>query len=241
MDHRDDLIREHVPGRTFVDVGGLWGGVNEKGSVAMRAGAQSVTMVDIWPADNEWWVKLREGFAAQGFPPAREVIGSIDNPATLVETGKHDIVHCSGVLYHCPNPVFTLRNLMAITGDILIIASAVVPRNIRNASGEMFVSDDAPLFVPALDDVHRRILSTHITERYGGGAWGIDKPTSDWFFSDGAPNYGPWWWLWTATGFLRLLGAVGFEVIDDRSQFDGTGHLAVCRPAEIKVSNYSVF
>ncbi len=241
MDHRNELIQQHAQGRTFVDVGGLWGEVNEKGSIAMEAGASSLTMLDIWPPESEWWLRLRSRFEAKKLAPPREVIGSIDNSATIQAVGLHDVVHCSGVLYHCPNPVLTLRNLLGLTGETLIIASAVIPRNIRNQNGEMFVSDDSPIFVPGLDDDHRRVLSTHITERYGGGALGIDQPTSDWFFSDGAPNYGPWWWLWTATGFLRLLRAVGFDVIDERSQFDGTGHLAVCKPRVVSTENYSIF
>jgi len=40
-DPRDLYIAQVIAGKTFVDVGGLWGTVNEKVSVAYQAGALS--------------------------------------------------------------------------------------------------------------------------------------------------------------------------------------------------------
>ena len=54
MDLRDDYIRRVVRGRSFADVGGLWGTVNEKVSVAAQAEARSVAMIDISPAGSEF-------------------------------------------------------------------------------------------------------------------------------------------------------------------------------------------
>ncbi|WP_407525533.1 hypothetical protein [Methylobacterium oryzisoli] len=47
MDHRNDVIAKIVQGKSFAEVGGLWGLVNEKVSVAHDAGATDLCMIDI--------------------------------------------------------------------------------------------------------------------------------------------------------------------------------------------------
>ena len=49
-DVRDTYIRQVVAGKSFADVGGLWGTVNEKVSVAHAYGARALTMIDVSPA-----------------------------------------------------------------------------------------------------------------------------------------------------------------------------------------------
>ncbi len=46
-DVRDTYIRWVVAGKSFVDVGGPWGTVNEKVSVAHTHGACGLTMIDV--------------------------------------------------------------------------------------------------------------------------------------------------------------------------------------------------
>jgi len=43
----NEWIKQYVQGKTFVDVGRLWGTVNEKVSVAAKAGARETSMIDI--------------------------------------------------------------------------------------------------------------------------------------------------------------------------------------------------
>ncbi len=47
--------------------------------------------------------------------------------AAIAEIGRHDVVWCSGLLYHTPNPVLALRQLLRLTGETLIVGSKVVP------------------------------------------------------------------------------------------------------------------
>ncbi len=136
-DHRDEWIGRIVPGKSFVDIGGLWGTVNEKISPAHDAGATHLCMVDIWTPDSEWWQRFREHCASKGIGSVREVVSSIDNPGILKSVGTHDVVHCSGVIYHCPNPFFTIRALMSLAKEKLLLATAVMPPLIENEFGRL--------------------------------------------------------------------------------------------------------
>ena len=46
-DYRDDFIARVVRGKSFVDVGGLWGTVSEKVSVAHAAGAAQREVMNV--------------------------------------------------------------------------------------------------------------------------------------------------------------------------------------------------
>ena len=52
-DVRDSYIRQAVAGKSFADIGGLWGTVNEKVSVAHTHGVRTLSMVDVSPPDSE--------------------------------------------------------------------------------------------------------------------------------------------------------------------------------------------
>jgi 2-polyprenyl-3-methyl-5-hydroxy-6-metoxy-1,4-benzoquinol methylase len=136
-DHRDAWIEKIVSGKTFVDIGGLWGLTNEKVTSAHHAGATDVCMVDIWPPDSEWWLKFRAHCLEKGLGHVREVVTSIDNPNIIQSIGLYDIVHCSGVLYHCPNPFLTIRNLMSLRnlGAPAIYTFARLGRGRRSTMG----------------------------------------------------------------------------------------------------------
>jgi hypothetical protein len=241
LDNRDDFIREVVDGKSFLEVGGLWGAVNEKATVAHKAGAKSIGALDIWPAGSEWWLKFRERCAENGLSSVREIIGSIDNPAIIKQMIGFDIVHCAGVLYHCPHPFLTIMNLRKVTQEILLLTSAVMPNTVENEFGRLVLPDDMAISVPAITEDNRKILDHYIKGAYGGGAYGINDAIDAWFFSDGTPNYGPWWWLWTAEYLNRLLPACGFEIVKTASQFNGTGHLMMLRKIPMKSTNYGVF
>ncbi|MEN9258340.1 MAG: hypothetical protein Q6L55_06400 [Gloeomargarita sp. SRBZ-1_bins_9] len=59
-DPRDSYIAQVVQGRSFLEVGGLWGGVNEKVSVAYRFGARRLAIVDVAKPENQWWEFFRQ-------------------------------------------------------------------------------------------------------------------------------------------------------------------------------------
>jgi hypothetical protein len=241
LDNRDEFIQSIAAERTFLEVGGLWGEVNEKATVAFKAGARDVGALDIWKDDSEWWAKFRARCAECGMPAATEFVGSIDNIEMLSRVGDWDVVHCSGVLYHCPNPFLTLSHLRALTREYLLLTVAVMPPAIENEQGRIELSPDSALLVPCLTPEKRRVVDHYISKMYGGVAYGVNTPISDWFFSDDKPNYGPWWWLWTAEYVARMVSVCGFEIERAASQFNGTGHLFMLRKVPLQHVNYSKF
>jgi hypothetical protein len=241
MDYRQNFITEVVSGKSFLEVGGLWGAVNEKATVAFQAGASEIAALDIWESGSEWWEKFRERCEALGLNKVAEHIGSIDNVEFIRNIGQYDVVHCSGVLYHCPNPFLTLRNLHFVSRDFVILTSAVMPPSISNELGQINFDDDSAVLVPAIVDSKRRIVDKYIIQRYGGGAYGVNSPVDAWFFDGGAPNYGPWWWLWSA-GYLRSMAlCAGFALVKEGSQFDGTGHCLLLKKIPDTVQNFGVY
>ncbi len=171
----------------------------------------------------------------------REVIGSIDNVDIVGQVGAYDVVHCSGVLYHCPNPLLTISHLAAITKDVLLLGTAVMPASVSNEAGSVQLDSDQAIFIPSIAEQKRQVYEKYISKSYGGGAWGINDPVDNWYFSNGAPNYGPWWWLWTHEYVRGLIEASGLRVVEDFDQFDGTGRLFVCAKQNIDSENFGQY
>ena len=240
-DHRELFIEKVVNNRSFLEVGGLWGEVNEKATVAHRHGASSISALDIWEEDNEWWQKFTIRSKEHGIKYYSKFVGSIDNSDIVKSIPLHQVVHCSGVLYHCPNPFLTISNLASVCSEYLILTSATFPNLIKSQTGGMYLDDDCAISVPALSPQKRVILNDYILDNYGGGAYGINSPVDTWYYSDSNPNYGPWWWIWTPNYLKAMVQAVGFKIIDEGSQFNGTGHSLLLKKNTSDISNFSVY
>ena len=222
MDLRDDFIARVVGGRSFADVGGLWGTVNEKVSVAARSGARSVAMIDISPPGSELWNLFSERLASFGIEC--ECISS--DVCALVENGtapEVEVVHCSGVLYHHPNPIYFLGALRRIAKRHLVLTSAVTQPEIANEFGEFHIPPSGVIFVPALNQCERDVLSKYWKEKAGVGAcYGITDPAK-WDPGD----FGPWWWLPTPQAMLAMAECVGFRVLDSAPTWNANAHTAL--------------
>src|SRR5918997_5486482 len=118
---RETLIAEHVAGRSFVDVGCMWSVHGALCFAAEDAGASSVTGVDVMAATERFTAeRARRGSTV------RFVQGDLHEPATIGVIGAHDVVWCSGVLYHAPHPLLTLERLRELTGQTLLLATETV-------------------------------------------------------------------------------------------------------------------
>jgi hypothetical protein len=118
---REELIARHVAGRSFVDVGCMWSVDGALCFAAEQAGAASVTGVDVMAPSERFSAELaRRGSAV------RFVQGDMHDPATIERIGTHDVVWCSGVLYHAPHPLLTLERLRELTADTLLLATETV-------------------------------------------------------------------------------------------------------------------
>lgn len=211
---RDAWIRQHAPGLTFADVGGLWGTVNEKVSVAELAGAAATTMIDVQPLGSKWWQLFHERCLSLGVAGYASVEADICRPGAARKLGRFDLVHCSGIMYHAPDVLGFLRNLYRITGRYLILTSMVVPEVISNSRGTLRLPRGAMLSVPAMDADSRAILNRHFAA--------LDVTIKD--ITEAAPQYlaedlrfrtGPWWWLYSPETMKALLQVLPFSVLDE--------------------------
>src|SRR5262249_28264127 len=143
--------------RSFVDVGGLWGTVNEKVTVAAKHHAARLAMLDISPPGSPWWEPFRARLAEADGLECRCISDDICVAASRADL-LYDVVHCSGVLYHHPNPVLLLSSLRRITRRHLILTSAVLPESVSNACGSFHLPSSGAVFIPALNSQEREIL-----------------------------------------------------------------------------------
>lgn len=224
-DPRDLYIAQVVAGKTFVDMGGLWGTVNEKVTVAAKAGAASTAMLDITPLDRPLWQAFRERCASLGVLDCQLLSASIDEPGLEKKVGQFDVVHCSGVLYHCPNPLYTLSQLARLSREYLILTTTVIPPRICTSRGTIVVPPGGALFIPYLPDDQMEILKEHWEAGGVSGAIGITEQPSTWRVED----YAPWWWLFPVATVRQLIMAAGFDVLEDCSFWDGKAHSFLAR------------
>ena len=88
---------------------------------AEDAGAATVTGVDVMEPSPQFQAEI-----ARRDSKVRFVRGDLHEPATLQQIGRHDVVWCSGVLYHAPHPLLTLERLRELTGQTLLLATETV-------------------------------------------------------------------------------------------------------------------
>ena len=227
----EQWVADVVPGKTFAEVGGLWGTVNEQVTVAAQAGATATTMIDIAPddgGDEDLWKLFRERATSRGVTDTTCLIASIDDPETVERAGSFDVVCCSGVLYHCPDPVHTLRQLRAITRETLILGTVSMPETVTTSAGTVSVEAGAALLVPAISDSQRGVFAQWLRDLGDDNirADGITHPVqSGWALDD----YAPWWWFFTRDHVAGLLRISGFEVETVASYWQGRATFYLAR------------
>lgn len=206
-DPRDVYIQQVVRGKSFVDVGGLWGTVNEKVSVAQSAGARSLAMIDVTPLGHELWQAFEERRQALRIPEVRCVSGDVQQLVESADDLQFDVVHCSGVLYHLPDPFRLLVALRKLAREYLILSSAVTATRVEGEAGVLDIPQAAALFVPALREREREIVRGYWQRFVGGTALGLTSDIPVWNPDD----FGPWWWLPTTAALTALCETSGFH------------------------------
>jgi hypothetical protein len=204
---RQQWIPQAAEGKSFIEVGGLWGVVNEQITLAHSAGATSLTQID--PAEEELWNSFHERCAAAQVTDYHCVVGDINDPALTATVEPADVVHCAGVLYHCPHPLFTLQQLRRITKQTLLLGCATIPERVANSAGELRLEEGSALFVPAATPTQLSVLVQYMSEVGARDIPGIDQSLPDgWQVTD----YAPWWWYFTPRFVESLLTLAGFKV-----------------------------
>jgi hypothetical protein len=190
---REELVRRYAPGRSFADIGCMW---NVDGAISFLAeemGASSVTGLDLMPATPAFRAHQRARSSSVRF-----LQGDLHDEHVIAAVGRHDVVWCSGVLYHAPHPLLTLKRLRSIVGELLILATETIP--------EVPGLRQACVFLPALPDADRR---AHAAARPGVTAAGLSEPF------DRAQAYGAWWWAISRSALHAMLTLSGFQAIEE--------------------------
>jgi SAM-dependent methyltransferase len=184
-----ELIARHVPGRSFADVGCMWRVDGAYSFHALEKGAASVTGIDINPATAAF---AEKNAAVDG--RVRFVQSDLNDPALPDRAGQFDVVFCSGVLYHVPNPVFSLEQLRRLCrGTLILTTASILERKTPHSA----------VFLPYLDPDARERLD------FAGPARkrGLDSAVIE------RRGYANWLWLPTPSCLRAMVRFAGFETL----------------------------
>ncbi|HEU4389198.1 MAG TPA: class I SAM-dependent methyltransferase [Blastocatellia bacterium] len=187
-----DLVREEVRGKSFVDIGCMWGVDGEYSFVAEQSGARSVIGVDVIAPTAAFERKRRELGSNIRF-----IQGDGVSPEVMEKIGQVDVVLCAGVLYHHPSPYHMLVSLRELCRETLILASATIPE-----SGAL---RQAAVYYPLLPEKDRRLWDVG-RSHHGGKRWAINIPY------DPAVGYSNWFWGMTPSCIKAMAETAGFSV-----------------------------
>lgn len=185
-----ELVGRYAAGKTFVDVGCMWKVHGEYALHALASGAVAVTGIDQMDATSEF-----AGRNAEHGGGVRFLKGDLNDPAIDTWAGLHDVVFCSGVLYHVPNPVYSILQMRRLCAETLILTSA------STMDGAV---PNAMVFLPGLRAEERAALTFQTTR--GGSKIGLDSTI------DANLGYAPWYWLPTPSAIRSMVEAAGFDV-----------------------------
>jgi hypothetical protein len=216
-------------GRTVADVGGLWGLTNEMVGPALQAGATHATMIDIQPSGNQLWADFKARMAQLGLDAYACIEADAAKDDFPEHVGRYDVVHCSGIIYHLPDPFSLILRLRQITREYFILTSMYVPEIIENDAGRVDLSGGAALLLHALEG-HTRVVLTRHFELNGLQIAGATIPlTEPLLLPDGRGNTSPWWWLMPPSLLSRMLEIAGFEVLERGDSWEGRSASFFCR------------
>ena len=119
---RRNLVRSLAPGKSFLDLGGMFVVNGELAFIAEEAGATRVTLFDAMDPSDE--------FAARHARTASDVEfvqGDFHDPDVVDFLGQFDVVWCTGVIYHSPNPMQQILFLRQLTTETLVLGTHVIP------------------------------------------------------------------------------------------------------------------
>ena len=221
IDKMKGWISTNITGKTFADVGGIGvNSINERITLASRSGASSSTMIDIRPKDYYEWAVFHKKCEQENLKDYHCIDkADINDPGLLEKVGQYDFVHCTGVVYHLPNPVWGIENLCKIVKKYLVINTVIVPPKIENEYGTLEFNGSQTVFMPGLSLKERHIFNAYYMNKfnmsidYMAPALDAINPDCPWFVN-GKSTCWPYWFLFTQDSFVALVEMMGFEIID---------------------------
>lgn len=190
-------VAEHAAGKSFADIGGLF----IDGRVAFEAEAAGATDVTIFDVGDREYAPAFEAEHARRGSQVRYVQGDLHDDASVAQIGAHDVVWCTGVLYHTPNPVHQLMQLRKITRELLYLGTHTI--------AEVPGVPQACVYYPHLDASARRAFAR--AHWRADGYLGVGPPI------DERPmhGYANFWWGITPSALRAMLRSARFEVVQE--------------------------
>jgi SAM-dependent methyltransferase len=192
---RRSTIERLVPGKSFLDMGGMWGVNGGMAFHAEQAGANRVVLCDGMDPTPEFIERQQQ--SSVGY-----VQGDLHDPGTIERLGSFDVVWCTGVLYHTPDPYRLLAHLRQLTTETLILGTRVLP--------EVPGMPGACLFYPALEPAQRASIGwAHGKEAPGlvGAATPVERGATA-----ADANY---WWGMTPSAVRAMLDLARFRIVEE--------------------------
>ena len=172
---------------------------------AEEAGASAVTCFDAGDPD---LCAFAEKHRARG-SNVRFVQGDLEDPESVRDIGPHDIVWCTGVIYHTPNPVRELMNLREITRELLYLGTHTIP--------EIPGFANACIYYPHLSEGARNPYAAGYKWAEGGpeAMLAIGTPVDD------VPmrGHGNCWWGISLSALRAMFATARFEIVEERRIF----------------------
>ena len=205
-----EYIHTHAPGRSFVDVGGMWGVNGDHALAAEEAATSSFNGVDVLGPTPEFEPKKRERAS-----PVEFTLADASHSDTIARVGEADVVFCAGVLYHHPSPFDVLTALRRMCRETLILRTWTIP--------EVNFLPNAAVYFPMLKPKARELWD--MSKLGVGRQVGI----SDGFEPE--EGYGNWFWGMTPSCAASLLEAAGFRV--DYRATEAFAQTFICSTVEV--------
>ena len=177
-------------------MGGMWSVHGEYSFAAERAGATSVVLCDgMDPTDEFERRRTREQSSVE------YVQGDLHDPETVEQLGRFDVVWCTGVIYHSPDPYRLIEHLRLLTGRTLVLGTRVIP--------ELPGIQGASIFYPALSASSRRAFAW-LHGREAPSVLGATVP----FDRTPSMGYANTWWGLTPSAVESMLALARFETAE---------------------------
>jgi len=209
-----EYIRNYSNGRSFADIGCMWGVNGEYAFIAEEAGATVVKAVDVFGPTPEFEEKKKTRNSSVEF-----ILGDASHPDIISRIGIVDTVLCAGVLYHHPSPFDLLVALRRICAKTLILRTSTIP--------EIKHMPNAAVYFPMLSPEERQLwnLSSLGVSRQVGITDGFEPQE----------GYGNWFWGLTPSCLESLLKTAGFLV--DFRFTEAFVQTFICSPAAVPFSH----
>jgi Protein of unknown function (DUF1698) len=193
-DNRYALIERLAPGRSFLDLGGMFSIAGEVAFRAEEAGATRVVLFDGMDPSQEFILKYEERGSGVEY-----VQGDLHDPEDIRRLGEFDVVWCAGVVYHSPNPYQQLYHLRKVTREQLLLGTHVIPEIPGIENGCIFYPGQS-------EDAQRAFTDAHGPD--AGRYPGMTRP----FAEDALLGYGNMWWGLSPSAVRSMLRYAGFTV-----------------------------